>query len=50
MPNVTMVIPSYWGRATGDHINNEKILFDHPTALDETGILVRLLDSLSITK
>jgi len=47
MPNMTMVIPSYWGRATGDPINNEKILFDHPTALNETGTLARLLARLA---
>ena len=48
MRNFTMVIPSYWGRAGHELVGSEKIVFDHPTALDETGTLARLLDSLSI--
>ncbi len=44
-----MVIPTYWGQDnTGEA--DEEIVFDHPTMLDETGTLGRLLESLSIFK
>jgi hypothetical protein len=48
MEKVTIVIPTYWGRAGERLIGDEKIVFDHPTPLDESGTLGRLLDSLSV--
>ena len=43
-----MVVPSYWGRAGEEPI--EKIVFDHPTPLNERGTLPRLLDSLDVLR
>ena len=48
MTDYTMVVPTYWGRAGSELILNEKIVFDHPTPLDENGTLARLLESLDI--
>ena len=48
MNNFTMVIPSYWGRAGEDVTADEKIVFDHPTPLDEEGTLGRLLESMEV--
>ena len=48
MTEFTMVVPTYWGRAGAELIRNEKIVFDHPTSLDENGTLARLLDSLRV--
>ena len=49
MTKFTMVIPTYWGRDK-DEGSDEEIIFDHPTLLNETGTLGRLLESLSIFK
>ena len=48
MNDFTMVIPSYWGSAERASEKKEEIVFDHPTTLDEEGILGRLLESLEI--
>ncbi len=48
MTDYTMVVPTYWGRAGSELILNEKIVFDHPSSLDEDGTLARLLESLDI--
>lgn len=48
MHDFTMVVPSYWGRAGKELIADEKIVFDHPTPLNEPGTLSHLLDSLDI--
>lgn len=48
MKDFTMVIPSYWGRAGEELIGSEKIVFDHPTPLNEQGDLPRFLDSLGV--
>ena len=48
MKDFTMVIPSYWGRAGKELISSEKIVFAHPTPLNENGTLARLLDSLDV--
>ena len=48
MKDFTMVIPSYWGRAGKELMSSEKIVFDHPTPLNEKGTLPRLLDSLDV--
>lgn len=50
MKEYTMVIPTYWGRSGHELVNTEKIVFDHPTPLNERGTLSRLLDSLKILK
>lgn len=48
MRKFTMVVPTYWGRAGKDFRRDEKVVFDHPTPLDEEGTLGRLLESLAI--
>ena len=48
MKDLTVVIPSYWARAGGTGDRAEEIVFDHPTSLDHSGTLGRLLDSLDI--
>jgi len=45
---VTMVIPSYWGRKKSEGWRETDDVYDHPTPLDETGTLGRVLNSLSI--
>ena len=45
---VTMVIPSYWGRKKSEGWRETDDVYDHPTPLDETGTLGRVLKSLSI--
>lgn len=50
MDKVTIVIPTYWGRTGENLINDEKIVFDHPTPLNEQGTLGRLFDSLKVLK
>ena len=50
MSDFTMVIPSYWGRPGEELVGSEKIVFDHPTPLDEDGTLPRLLDSLDVLR
>ena len=42
----TIVIPTYWGRPTGDSPHPGDAIFDHPTAIDGPSTLPRLLDSL----
>jgi hypothetical protein len=44
-----MVIPTYWGQDKVEKTDDE-IVFDHPTLLNETGTLGRLLESLRIFK
>ncbi|MCD5402077.1 hypothetical protein LR013_05805 [candidate division NPL-UPA2 bacterium] len=44
----TIVIPSYWGGMDKFPALSEKIVFDHPTRLNEDGTLPRLLDSFEI--
>ena len=48
MQDFTMVIPTYWGNRGDDLLGSEKIVFDHPTPLDEEGTLGRFLESLAI--
>lgn len=45
---VTMIIPSYWGRIKSEGWRETDDVYDHPTPLDETGTLGRVLKSLSI--
>ncbi len=44
----TIVIPSYWGRASGEQYNESDAVYDHPTMLDQPGTLERALQSISI--
>jgi hypothetical protein len=46
--DITMVIPTYWGRSGKDVTVDEKIVFDHPTPLNEEGTLGRLLESIHV--
>lgn len=50
MTDFTMVVPTYWGRAGSESSRDDKIIFDHPTSLDENGTLARFLESLHILK
>ena len=45
-----MIIPSYWGRKKSEGWRETDDVYDHPTPLDETGTLGRILKSLSILK
>lgn len=48
MKDFTLVIPTYWGRAGEELVGSEKVVFDHPTPINENGTLPRLLNSLNI--
>jgi len=47
LPSPTIVIPTYWGRPTGDPPQPNDAIFDHPTPIDGPSTLSRLLDSLA---
>jgi len=47
-PRLTLVIPSYWGRRSGEPFNAEDMVYDHPTPLDGEGTLARALESIRI--
>jgi glycosyltransferase involved in cell wall biosynthesis len=42
----TLIIPSYWGRKSGEPFNEEDAVYDHPTPLDSEGTLARALESV----
>lgn len=42
-----VVIPTYWGRPTGEPFNPADTVYDHPTPLNEQGTLARTLDSFA---
>jgi hypothetical protein len=44
----TIVIPSYWGRRSGEPFCEEDAVYDHPTPLDAEGTLARALDSVHL--
>lgn len=44
----TIVIPSYWGRRSGEPFNPEDAVYDHPTPLDAEGTLERALESIRL--
>lgn len=44
---LTIVIPTYWGRKTGEPGTPQDAIFDHPTPLDGEDTLTRCLESLS---
>lgn len=46
----TMVIPSYWGRRSGEPFNEEDAVYDHPTPLDGEGTLARALESVRLLR
>jgi len=46
----TMVIPSYWARESALGTRETDAVYDHPTPLDEEGVIKRALESLSILK
>ena len=43
---VALVIPSYWGRESGEPFNPADAVYDHPTPLDAPGTLGRALRSV----
>jgi len=47
-PDLTLVIPSYWGRKNGEPPGEEDAVYDHPTPLDAEGTLARALESVLI--
>jgi len=47
---VTMVIPSYWGRAGKSGWRAGDAVYDHPTPLDAEGTLRRAVQSLDVLK
>ncbi len=47
---LVIVIPSYWGRRSGEPFNEEDAVYDHPTPLDKTGTLARALESVRILR
>jgi len=46
MRRITIVIPTYWCRRRGHAGLPEDAIFDHPTAIDESGTLGRCLQSI----
>ncbi|MEW6552869.1 MAG: hypothetical protein AB1384_01100 [Actinomycetota bacterium] len=44
----TIVIPSYWGRKSGEPFHEEDAVYDHPTPLDAEGTLARALESVRL--
>jgi hypothetical protein len=44
----TIVIPSYWGRSSGEPPCEEDAVYDHPTPLDAEGTLTRALESIRL--
>lgn len=44
----TIVIPSYWGRTSGESLNVKDAVYDHPTPLDLPGTLKRALESITV--
>ncbi len=47
-PRLTIVIPSYWGRKSGEPFDAEDAVYDHPTPLDAEGTLGRALESVRL--
>jgi hypothetical protein len=45
---LTIVIPSYWGRRSGEPMSEEDAVYDHPTPLDAEGTLGRALESVCL--
>lgn len=50
LSEITMVIPTYWGAAGEKVVLDEKIVFDHPTPLDQKGTLARLIESFNVVE
>lgn len=46
--NVTMVIPTYWGRESENSWKDGDAVYDHPTPIDGEGTLLRTLQSIQI--
>jgi hypothetical protein len=46
--DITMVIPTYWGRATSIGWQEGDAVYDHPTPLDQEGTLLRAMQSMEI--
>ena len=44
----TIVIPSYWGRSSGEPFNKNDAVYDHPTPHDFEGTIVRALESINV--
>ncbi len=44
----TVVIPTYWSRATTDPWQEGDAVYDHPTPIDVEGTLGRTLESMKI--
>ena len=46
--DVTMVIPTYWGRASTVGWQEGDVVYDHPTPLDQEGTLLRAMQSMEV--
>ncbi len=44
----TIVIPSYWGRASSEPLNLDDAVYDHPTPFDLEGTVGRALESIQV--
>ena len=44
----TLIIPSYWGRRSGEPFDPADAVYDHPTPLDGPGTLARALESVRL--
>ena len=44
----TVIIPTYWARATGEPWRDGDAVYDHPTPVDKEGTLERTLESMKI--
>jgi hypothetical protein len=47
---LVLVIPTYWGRRSGEPMRDDDACYDHPTCLDQPGTLQRALDSVAILR
>jgi len=45
-----LVIPTYWGRKSGEPFNSQDAVYDHPTPLDTEGTLARALESIRLLR
>jgi hypothetical protein len=46
LPEIAVVVPTYWTRAGGTAVAGDAV-YDHPTPIDGSGTLTRLLESLT---
>lgn len=47
---LVLVIPTYWGRRSGEPMREEDACYDHPTCIDQEGTLGRALESIGVLR